>query len=76
MDNDRISRFISEHKGMIIGGLIGLIIAVLFLAVGFFQTLLLFLFIAIGCYFGYKRENREKFIKFIEKLFPNGKDND
>lgn len=43
-----------QYQYMIIGGLIGLIIAILLITVGFFKTLLVLILTILGSYIGYK----------------------
>ncbi|MGT2932762.1 DUF2273 domain-containing protein [Streptococcus catagoni] len=44
--------FYERYKYPIIGGLIGLIIAILLMSFGFFKTLLAIIFIVLGVYAG------------------------
>ena len=56
--DDRILNFIREHRGKILGGLIGFLVAVLLLEFGFWKCL----FIAI-C---------DRFMRYLAELFTNG----
>ncbi|MDO9536276.1 MAG: DUF2273 domain-containing protein [Bacillota bacterium] len=68
MENN-IIRFVQEHPGKIIGGLVGLILAVLFVIFGFWKGLFIILSILAGIYLGGKAENNEGFRNFLDR-FP------
>lgn len=56
-----------EYKYPIIGGLIGLVFAILFFTVGFFKTILVVIMIGLGVFIG-NYINRNDFIgKFFSK---------
>lgn len=74
MDDSRFTQLIRENRGKIVGGLIGLFCAILILEYGFFKSLFIFALVAIGAYFGSRRENREKFISFVENLVDKDKE--
>ena len=71
MDENKINDFITNNRGALFGGLIGLLVALIFLGLGFFKTLLLAAFVLIGVYFGSKRENWERFMRQISNLFQS-----
>jgi len=62
-------KFVQEHPGKIIGGLVGLIVAVLFVIFGFWKGLFIILSIVVGIYLGAKAEHNDGFRKFMDK-FP------
>lgn len=61
-----------KNQGKIIGSLLGLVIAVLILIIGFFRTLLIILFIFAGYYIGKKVDNKEDIIEFLDRILPSG----
>lgn len=63
---------LSKNQGKIIGAVIGFILAVFMLLIGFFQTLLITLFILIGYFVGKKIDNKEDFIQFLDRILPSG----
>jgi uncharacterized membrane protein len=71
MDERKIMDFLENNRGKILGGVIGLILYILLIKVGFFESLLLVGFVAAGIYFGSKRENWERFVRYLSKLFPD-----
>ena len=74
MDDKRIEEFVTRNRGAIVGGLIGLVVFLMFVGLGFFKTLLLVAFVVIGVYFGSKRENWERFLRYITNLFPDSRE--
>ena len=50
-------------------GMLGLIIALLFLIAGFWETILILLLFGIGYGYGLYKEGNPKFIKFLMNLF-------
>ena len=75
MDDNRFTQFVRENRGKIIGGLVGLFCAILILEYGFFKSLFIFALVGVGIYFGSRRENREKFVTFVENLVDKDKEN-
>jgi uncharacterized membrane protein len=71
--DERIIDFITTHRGKIIGGLIGLILGLMVFSIGFFQTLLILGFVALGVYFGSRRENWDRFVRYLARLFPDNR---
>ena len=74
MDEKKISDFFAKNRGAIVGGLIGLAVFIMLFEMGFFKTLFLAAFILIGVYFGSKRENWERFMRYISNLFPDNRE--
>jgi uncharacterized membrane protein len=62
--------FIKEHIGKIAGMAIGLILAVLFILVGFWNTLVIVVFVTTGFYLGRKYDNREDFTALLDRILP------
>lgn len=68
MDKDKLAAFIISHQGKMIGALMGFLVGIFLLTLGFFKTLLLSICIAVGYYFGKKIDNKEDIVQFIERL--------
>ncbi len=68
MDKDKLSDIFINHHGKIIGTSIGLLLGIFLLTLGFLKTLVLFLCISIGYYFGKKIDNKESIADFIDKI--------
>jgi len=60
----------SRNWGKIIGGLDGLIVALMVLNYGW-KTLLVFAFIALGVFIGWRIDADESMRRFIERLFSS-----
>ncbi len=60
----------SRNWGKIIGGLVGLIVALILLNYGW-KTLLVFAFIALGVFIGWSIDADESMRRFIERLFSS-----
>lgn len=69
--NEELSQFIYQNRKKIGGALIGLIIGILILTVGFFKTLLLCLTTLIGYYFGRRWRFEEDLKDFILRVIPD-----
>lgn len=61
--------FISNHSGKIIGGLLGLVMALLFVIFGFWQGLFIIIFVLAGVYFGGHREIRKEMLQILNRLW-------
>ena len=70
---DALVEFILKYKNIIIGGLIGLILAILLFTIGFFKTLILLVLVLIGALFGGVPSARQKVAEFFRKLFNGNK---
>lgn len=62
----------SKNQGKIIGSLLGLLVAILILTIGFFRTLLIALFVCVGYYIGKKIDNNEDILEFLDRILPSG----
>jgi len=63
------AKWISENKGLFIGMCIGLVVAILFLTIGFWATLLIAACIGVGAFFGANPALREKVAEKFLSLF-------
>ena len=68
MENNIFS-FVQENPGKVIGGLVGLVMAVLFVIFGFWKGLFIILSVLAGIYIGAKAEKNEGFRNFLDR-FP------
>lgn len=74
MDENRILEFIANNRGKIAGGLLGLAVGIMLLEVGFFKTLFLAAIVAVGIYFGSRRENWDRFVQYLSRLITNDRE--
>jgi len=65
--------WINNNKGKFLGGLIGFIIGVFILTIGFFKTLFIFFCTTIGYLIGSKALTKEDIKKLLEKILPSGR---
>jgi uncharacterized membrane protein len=70
---DNIVNILNTNRGKTIGGIIGFLIGIFILTVGFFKTLFIVLCICIGCYLGGKTDKMEALKHFLDKFLPQGK---
>ena len=70
--SDTVKDFIRRYLGRIAGSSVGLVVAVLFLTLGFFRTLLIIICMAIGFGLGMFRDSKEEFLEFVERILPKG----
>ena len=61
--------WIRENKGLFIGMCIGLTIAILFLTIGFWATLLVLVCVGVGAFFGANPQARERVSDWFTSLF-------
>ena len=73
LDKEGAARFIRKYLGRLIGSAAGLTVAILFLTLGFFRTLLILLCLGAGYGLGmYFRDSKEEFLEFVERILPKG----
>ncbi|UXV35716.1 DUF2273 domain-containing protein [Staphylococcus sp. IVB6181] len=59
--------FIKSYIGRIVGFLVFLIIAILFLTIGFWKTVLIIVMCLIGIGIGYIKDRRQQFLNFLNR---------
>ncbi len=64
-------KYLEEHPGKLVGLILGILVGIIFLLVGFWKTVIFIGFISIGLYIGKKFDNREDFRDIIEKILPD-----
>lgn len=73
MNKEKLIEFYKAHYGEINGSLIGFIIAVLILVVGFFQTIFIAICVLIGYYIGKKITVNKDYLKnLLDRILPPG----
>jgi uncharacterized membrane protein len=60
----------TEHPGKTIGVIAGLILGILFIFIGFFNTLVVVVFVTAGLYIGSKFDNRENLMDVLDRILP------
>lgn len=63
--------YIKEHKGVIIGVGLGLLVGILILTIGFFAMLFLAICAGIGAFFGTKNRFRKRLFEILDKILPD-----
>jgi uncharacterized membrane protein len=69
---EQLKEFLRKYWGRVLGSAAGLLVAVLFLTVGFFRTLLIVICMAVGYFLGMFRDSKEEFLEFVERILPKG----
>ena len=64
--------FLRKNCGRLIGSAVGFIVAILFLSLGFFRTLLILICIGAGFFIGLFKDSKEDFLEFLERILPKG----
>lgn len=73
MDKKEIIEFYRSHYGEINGALIGLVIAICVLVIGFFQTLFIAICVLLGYYIGKKISKDKNYFKnLLDRFLPPG----
>lgn len=62
------SKIFQEHPGLVIGGLIGLVIGVIFLIFGFWKTIIFLVIILLGTFVGLLLDGDGRFTELLNKL--------
>lgn len=65
---NKMIEYIKFNKGKVFGGIIGFIIAILVLIIGFFKTFFIVVSTWVGYYLGSKLDNRESIGEFFKKI--------
>ncbi|MGD8191542.1 DUF2273 domain-containing protein [Brevibacillus ginsengisoli] len=61
---------LSEHKGKLIGVAAGLFFGIIYLLVGFWDTLVFLIFVGTGFYIGKKLDHKEDLLEILDKILP------
>lgn len=59
-----------EHKGKLMGILAGLFFGIIYLLVGFWDTLVFVVFIGTGYYIGRKLDHKEDLREILDRILP------
>ena len=65
-----IIRYILANKGKVLGSIIGFLFGILFLIIGFFKTLLVFICTLIGYFIGARIDIDGNIKKLLDKILP------
>jgi len=63
-------QLLTEHPGKMMGALGGLILSLLYIWLGFIDTLVVLVFVSTGFYLGRKFDNRESLIDILDRILP------
>jgi uncharacterized membrane protein len=69
--DNRVINFFKAHRGAVIGIGLGLIVGILILAVGFFQTLFLAVCAGIGAFFGTNTRVKKRLKEILDRILPD-----
>lgn len=64
--------WINNNKKRFFGGLIGFVLSVLILTIGFFKTLFIVLCTVIGYLLGNKSYTKKELLEMLERILPPG----
>ncbi|MEZ0535752.1 DUF2273 domain-containing protein [Caldicellulosiruptoraceae bacterium PP1] len=70
MNMNEFLNIIKENLGKIAGAIVGLIVGIFFLTIGFIKTIFLLLCVFIGIFIGGRYYNKKKLIDFLDKHLP------
>ncbi|HLR34352.1 MAG TPA: DUF2273 domain-containing protein [Tissierellales bacterium] len=71
----KIFQGLGDKKGRTIGAIIGLIIGIFILIIGFFRTLFIGICTWLGYYIGKISDDRESFNDILKKVMPHNRGN-
>lgn len=76
MNKEDVLRLIRAHLYALVGGALGLIIAVLFLTLGFWRTVLIVVLVALGAGIGALADRGRRLWDVVARFFPKDRDDD
>ncbi|QCX32698.1 DUF2273 domain-containing protein [Caloramator sp. E03] len=60
-----------NNRGKFIGAIVGFILAIFILTIGFLKALFIAICVFIGYYIGKKIDNKESIVETIQKILPD-----
>lgn len=66
-------QLLDEHPGKVLGAVIGFILGLIVVVLGFWRTLVIALFVAVGTYLGSRQDEHKDFGQLLEMLFGERK---
>lgn len=72
MLHDIIQNIWENSRWRVIGAASGLLVGILFLLLGFFQTFFLLLCVGLGFFLGKKLDKKEDLMDLLDRLLPPG----
>ena len=76
MNKEDVLRLIRAHLYALVGGALGLIVAVLFLTLGFWRTALIVVLVALGAGIGALADRGRRLWDVVARFFPKDRDDD
>ena len=76
MNKEDVLRLIRAHLYALVGGALGLIVAVLFLTLGFWRTVLIVVLVALGAGIGALADRGRRVWDVVARFFPKDRDDD
>ena len=76
MNKKDVLRLIRAHLYALVGGALGLIVAVLFLTLGFWRTVLIVVLVALGAGIGALADRGRRLWDVVARFFPKDRDDD
>lgn len=76
MNKEDVLRLIRAHLYALMGGALGLIVAVLFLTLGFWRTVLIVVLVALGAGIGALADRGRRLWDVVARFFPKDRDDD
>lgn len=76
MNKEDVLRLIRAHLYALVGGALGLIVAVLFLTLGFWRTVLIVVLVALGAGIGALADRGRRLWDVVDRFFPKDRDDD
>ncbi len=70
-DSKDFFEFIKAKKGLLIGTVVGLLVGVLILSIGFFSTLFIAFCMGLGAFLGTRNRFRKKLFEILDKILPD-----
>ena len=68
--NDNFIKLINDHMGKVVGGFLGLLVALIIVAFGFWKGVFIIICIVGGIFIGARAEKHEGVRNFLERIRP------
>ncbi|NLJ55911.1 MAG: DUF2273 domain-containing protein [Firmicutes bacterium] len=69
LNRNNFLKLVNENLGKILGGFLGLLVALILMAFGFWRGLFVLLCVGIGIYLGAREEKNQVIQNYLEKLW-------
>ncbi|GGE10370.1 hypothetical protein GCM10011571_09590 [Marinithermofilum abyssi] len=66
-----LDRLWETHRGRVVGTVVGFVLGLIYLIVGFWKTMVFGLFVGVGFWIGHRMDRRDDVGEVLENIFPD-----